>query len=234
MAGVIEEILGREWAYMMALTKKNLYKKKDIKIEISFDDGGILDLKVADMLDKYGLKATFYVVIDYVGQEGYLTWENIKDLDKRGFTIGSHTCSHPQDLKKLHEEDLFYEIQNSKDMIETVLGHGITKFCYPRGRQNERVRQIVAEAGYIEARVTGKPGIIEVKDKLQMPGTIHIYQRKEYGNQNIVDFASDVFEKLKKEGGYCNVWGHSQEMQREQMWSTLEGVLSLVKEVFNS
>ncbi len=215
----------------MALTKKNFYKKKPITIEVSMDDGGALDMKMADLLDKYGTKGTFYIVVDWIGKDGFLTWDQVKELDKRGFEIGSHTTSHPQDLKKLHEEELFYEVQNSKDMIETVLGHSISKFCYPRGRYNERVLEMVATAGYVEARGTGKPGITEVKDKLQMPGTIHIYQRKEYGNQNIVDFANDVFEKLKKEGGYCNIFGHSKEIERDQLWSTLESILSLAKEI---
>jgi len=209
----------------MGLTKKNLYKRKPITLEFSFDDGWVLDLRVADMLDKHGLKATFYIVVDWVGKEGFLTWEDIKGLEKRGFTIGSHTVTHPQDLKKLHEEELFYEVQNSKDMIETALGHSISKFCYPRGRQNERVRQMVALAGYVEARVTGRPGVTEVKDKLQMPGTIHIYQRKEYGDKGIVDFAREVFEKLKRDGGYCNIWGHSLELEKFSLWSTLEEVL---------
>ncbi len=212
----------------MALTKKNFFQKKDFTIEISMDDGGEQDMRVADMLDKYGLKATFYITIDYMETDGYLTWKQVKELDKAGFTIGSHTVTHPQDLKKLHEEQLFFEVQNSKDMIETALGHTITKFCYPRGRQNKRIRQAVADAGYIEARTTGKPGITEIKDKLQIPGTVHIYQRKEYGNQGIVDFANDVFEKLKKEGGYCNVWGHSQEIEKFSLWSTLESVFSLI------
>ncbi len=217
----------------MALTKKNFYKKKPINIEVSMDDGGVLDMKVADILDKYGMKGTFYIVIDWVGKDGFLTWDQVKELDKRGFEIGSHTLTHPQDLKELYTEGLFYEVQNSKDMIETVLGHNISKFCYPRGRQNQRVRNMVEEAGYVEARTTGKPGVTKVEDKLQLPGTIHIFNRKEYGNQNIVDFANDVFEKLKKEGGYCNIWGHSKEIERDQLWSTLEGVLSLVKGMNN-
>ncbi len=215
----------------MALTKSNFYKKKPINIEISFDDGGALDIKAADILDKYGLKATFYIVVDWIDKDGFLTWDQVKDLDKRGFTIGSHTVTHPQDLKSLYEEQLFVEVQNSKDMIETVLGHSITKFCYPRGRTNARVRQVVVESGYIDARGTGKPGVITSEDKFYLPGTIHIFKREEYRNQNIVDFANDVFEQLKKEGGYCNIWGHSAEIEREGLWDTLEGVLSLVKQL---
>ena len=230
MAGFTKGLSEREKIYMMALTSKS-FKKKNHKIEVSLDDGNKLDLRVADILDKYGQKATFYIVVDWVGKPGFLSWEDIKNLDKRGFEIGSHTISHPSDLKVLYDEDLHYQIQNSKDMIETVLGHEISKFCYPRGRQNERVRQVVANAGYLEARVTGKVGVTEIKDKLQLPGTIHIFPREEYGNRNIVDFANEVFEKIKGEGGYCNVWMHSSDLKEHSLWDTLEGVLSLIKEL---
>ena len=215
----------------MALTKKNFFKKKDVKIEISFDDGGVLDMKVADMLDKYDLKATFYIVVDWVDKEGYLTWDQIKELDSRGFEIGSHTITHPQDLKGLYEEELHYEVQNSKDMIEMVLGHNITKFCYPRGRANNRVMEKVIDSGYMEARGTGKPGVITNEDKFYLPGTIHIYKREEYGDKSITQYAGQVFGQLVKEGGYCNIFAHSAEIDRDNNWEVFEEVLRMVRDI---
>jgi peptidoglycan/xylan/chitin deacetylase (PgdA/CDA1 family) len=197
--------------------------------EVSLDDGGKLDLEVANLLDKYRLKGTFYIVVNWIDGPGFLTWDDIVNLDKRGFTIGSHTCTHPQDLKKLYEDELFYEVQNSKDLIETVLGHNVTKFCYPRGRHNERVRQAVADAGYLEARVTGKPGVIEVKDKLQMPGTIHVYPRSEYRHETILGFAKKTIDKVKKEGGYCNIWGHSAEIEKFNNWKVFEKIIKYLR-----
>ena len=88
-----------------------------------------------------------------------MTWEDIKELDAEGHKIGSHSISHPPDLKMLFDEQLHYEIQNSKDFIETALGHDITSFCYPRGRADERVKTKVKKAGYENARGTGTPGI---------------------------------------------------------------------------
>ena len=217
----------------MGLTKQS-FKKEEKKvgciIEFSFDDGWHLDLRVANLLKKYNLTGTFYIVVDWVGKEGYLTWDEIKELDKQGFKIGSHSLSHPQDLKLVYDEQLHTEIQNSKDMIEMVLGHGIESFCYPRGRMDERVRAKVVESGYLEARGTGKPGITEVNDKFYLPGTIHIFQRKEYGKQSILEFAKQTIDKVKKEGGYCNVWAHSRELEEFSLWGVLEEVLKYAKD----
>ena len=213
----------------MGLTKSTIYKKPEYTITTSWDDGGILDIKIAELLSRYNLPGTFYPVVDWIGKEGYMSWQQIIELDKKGFNIGSHTMSHPQDLKPLFDEQLFFEIQNSKDLIETALGHKISSFCYPRGRFDERVRDKVVEAGYVEARGTGTPGITVVKDKYALPGTIHIFQRQEYGNKTIYDFASGVLKLLKQTGGYCNIWGHSAEIEKNDLWDTLEAIFIEVK-----
>lgn len=209
----------------MGLTKSNYYNKPEVKIEYSFDDGYKLDLKIAEVLNKYGLKGTFYIVLDWIGLENYLTWDDIKELDRQGHKIGSHTISHPSDLKLLYEEQLHYEIQNSKDLLETALGHKITSFSYPRGRADERVKRKVIESGYLEARGTGKTGITKIEDKFYLPGTIHIFQRNEYEGKLILDYAKEVINKVKKEGGYINIWGHSKEINENNLWDVLEEVI---------
>ena len=205
--------------------EKQQGKKIEFKLETSWDDGNLLDLKIVELLKKYNLPGTFYIIVDMVGKEGYLTWEQIKDLEKQGFEIGSHTTTHPSDLKLLHDEQLHFEIQNSKDMIEMVLGHPISKFCYPRGRYDDRVKVMVAQAGYTEARVTGMPGISVIKDKLAIPGTIHIFDRYEYGQQTVTEFAKSTIDRVKKEGGYINIFGHSKEIEENKLWNALEEIL---------
>lgn len=214
----------------MGLTTKNFYPKKYI-ITTSWDDGQKTDLKIVDLLRKYKIPGTFYIVVDWVDKEGFLTWGDVKDIWKHGWEIGSHTMTHPEDLKKLYDEDLHYEIQSSKDIIENILGRQISKFCYPKGRADERVKSFVAQAGYIEARGTGKPGIIEARDKLYLPGTIHVFQRKEYGNKSILDFAREIIDKVKREGGYCNIWGHSKELEKYGLFGILEEILKYTKQV---
>jgi len=213
----------------MGLTKTNFYKKPEVRFEISFDDGGEKDLKVASILEKYNLSAIFYIVVDWIGVKGYLTWEQIKDLDRRGHEIGSHSMTHPEDLKMVFDEQLHYEIQNSKDLLETALGHSISSFCYPHGRADERVKNKVKEAGYENARGTGKAGITKREDEFYLPGTIHIFQREEYKGKSIYEYAKEVIDKVKKEGGYCNIWGHSLEISRDGNFGVLEEILKYVK-----
>lgn len=207
----------------MALTKASL--KQQVKpapvkpaFETSWDDGSVLDLAIAYYLDEYGIKGTFYIVCDWVGKPGYLTWQQIKMLDRRGHMIGSHSMSHPADLKMLHDGQLFYEIQTSKDVIEAALGHKITSFCYPRGRADERVRQIVANAGYVNARITGNPAVGDYQDTLQKPGNWHAFQRQEYTAVNWENWGEHLVNNGAK---YLNLWGHADEVNKNNLWDGL-------------
>jgi peptidoglycan/xylan/chitin deacetylase (PgdA/CDA1 family) len=209
-------------------------EKPKLIIETSWDDGFSLDLKVAEYLKKYGFGGVFYVIVDMVGKDGRLTWDQIKELEKMGFEIGSHTVTHPADLKALYDDELHFEIQNSKDMIEAVLGHSISKFCYPRGRADDRVKRFVAEAGYVQARGTGAPGKREIIDKFYIPGTIHIFDRAEYGDKSVTEYAKRVIDAGIKEGGYINIWGHSQEIEDNKLWNALDEILAYAEKAIRS
>lgn len=201
----------------------------EITFVTSWDDGSIRDLVLAELLAEFGLKGIFYVVVDWVGQEGYLTWKDIRALDENPlFRIGSHTMSHPMDLKMLYEEELFYEIQNSKDLIETVLGHQIIDFCYPRGRHNDTVRHLVARSGYLKARTTLVGHDSEGSDQFQIPTTVHVYDgRPEYRQKDWYTYAVNQFDQMLEnpEGKVFHLWGHANEIHRDQELPTLRRFL---------
>ena len=198
----------------------------------SWDDGSEQDLLIAELLEKYSISGTFFIIIDRVGTKGYLTWKQIRALDENPlFTIGSHTMSHPMDMKLLYAEDLFYEVQNSKDLLEAVLGHTVTQFCYPRGRHNDTVRQRVRESGYLSARTTivGKDTIGD--DVFQMPTTAHVYDgRPEYKQKKWLTFAKEQLEAMLKnpEEKVFHLWGHADEVIKHEQVACLQEFLEYV------
>ncbi len=218
----------------MALTSKNMYKKPVVELVASWDDGSLPDLKIAELLKEFRVPATFYITVDYVGRDGYVAWKDVRTLDSEPlFEIGSHTMSHPQDLKMLYEENLFYEIQNSKDMIETVLGHNIYKFCYPRGRHNETVRNLVARSGYLEARTTIVGKLEKGSDPLQVPTSVHVYDgRPEYKLHDWYTYATELFDEMLKnpDGKVFHVWGHGYEVEKGEEFQNLRWFLEYVTE----
>src|ERR687889_713099 len=120
---------------------------------ITFDDGYKSQYTNAKpILDKYGYKATYYIVCNYVGNgelyhpNARMSWEDITELYKEGYDIGSHTMDH-KDLSQMSEKMVNFEVGQSK---QCLLDHGInniTSFAYPfnTGYDEGEVLNIVAK-----------------------------------------------------------------------------------------
>jgi peptidoglycan/xylan/chitin deacetylase (PgdA/CDA1 family) len=67
-------------------------------------------------------------------------------------TLGSHTVSHPL-LTRCSEEDLVFELAESKRFLEEIGGRPVELFAYPSGDYDRRVAEAVRGAGYRAAFV---------------------------------------------------------------------------------
>jgi peptidoglycan/xylan/chitin deacetylase (PgdA/CDA1 family) len=65
----------------------------------------------------------------------FVTWEHLKEMQKGGMNIGSHTCSH-RILTHIDKESQLKELKNSKMTLETNLGAVINSVAYPVGQRN--------------------------------------------------------------------------------------------------
>jgi peptidoglycan/xylan/chitin deacetylase (PgdA/CDA1 family) len=101
------------------------------------------------ILDKYGYKATYYVVCNYIGNSGRLTWEDITALSNEGHDIGSHTMNHA-DLSKTSKKETEFEVGGSK---QCLLDHGInntSSFAYPFNAGSDEASVIDVVAKYYD------------------------------------------------------------------------------------
>ncbi len=86
-----------------------------------------------------------------------LTWDEIRNIDRKLITFGSHSISH-QNLTKLSHNQQVNEVEKSKSVIEHKLKSSITGFSYPLGFFDNNVLKILKAAGYKYA-ITTIPGI---------------------------------------------------------------------------
>jgi hypothetical protein len=115
---------------------------------LTFDDGCETDLLVAvPVLSELGFKATFYVTAGFVGRPGHLCAVQLRELGSKGFEIGCHSLTHPY-LPDLDNPGIQREVGESKAKLEQILGRPIHHFSCPGGRYDQRVIEIVREAGY--------------------------------------------------------------------------------------
>lgn len=135
-------------------------------ILITFDDGYMDNYTTAlPILQKYGFSATLFLIVGKVGDQDCLTWKEVKELDKAGWDIQSHTLTHP-DLTILSPKTLQHELADSKATLEKELGTPIHFFAYPSGKHNDTVLKAVKDAGYLMAFSTLKGWTSETMNPL--------------------------------------------------------------------
>src|SRR5918911_3763222 len=119
---------------------------------INFDDSHESDYTYAKpILDKYGLKATFFEVCNWIEEGNHdkdisITWQQIAALQQDGMDIESHTMTHPN-LNDLSKSDLDYEIGQSKQCLEDH-GFNPTIFAYPNGDGSDNPEVVNTVAKY--------------------------------------------------------------------------------------
>ena len=99
-----------------------------------------------------------------------LTWEQINKLKERGHIIGSHSMTHPN-LAYLDDEDLLYELKESKYVIEKNINKKVLHFSYPNPAldPNWTVKTVeeTRKAGY-QTGVTSTPGSVSLRDDIHI------------------------------------------------------------------
>ena len=109
-------------------------------LSLSFDDGQPSHITIANILDQYGFKGTFYVETRELGDPGLMTM--YYNIAAAGHEIGSHSVNH-QDLTSLSEAELLYEIDESVNTINSNLNTICTSFAHPFDITNDHVDAII-------------------------------------------------------------------------------------------
>lgn len=138
-------------------------------IVISFDDGWRDQFEYAfPILKEHGDTATFFVFTNAIDRPGFLSWDNLREMQHAGMTIASHSRSHPFLLKISDPAALREEIAGSKRLLEERLGASVTEFAYPFGQYDATTTALVREAGYRAAR-----GDYVKKGEMQSPAELY-------------------------------------------------------------
>ena len=119
--------------------------RDDNKIAISFDAswGGDKTLQILDILDRYDVKTTFFLV-DIWTQKYH---DLVKEILARGHEIGNHSLTHAH-MSKLDQQGVIKELSGMADGLEKVAGIRPTLFRPPYGEYNDLVVTTARTQGY--------------------------------------------------------------------------------------
>ncbi len=140
---------------------------------ISVDDGYVDDVRtILPDLERWHMVGTFFVITGRMSEPGFLSADQIRELDRAGMDVGDHTAHH-LDLPALTASELSSETAGSKHVLEGVLGHPVYYFAYPFGAFNTTVVSAVRAAGFTMAYSTAGGTTESTQAPLTMP-RVHV------------------------------------------------------------
>jgi peptidoglycan/xylan/chitin deacetylase (PgdA/CDA1 family) len=140
-------------------------------VVLAFEDGWKSVLNATPVLDKHGLKASFWIITGNGIGGDYLGWSDIDKLAANPrYELYSHTVSHPWDprnnlvtwvqgsAKDEGRRDALHELSESKRVLEQRLGRPVPFLAWPSGWFDDTLVKLAQEAGYT-ALFTTEPGL---------------------------------------------------------------------------
>jgi peptidoglycan/xylan/chitin deacetylase (PgdA/CDA1 family) len=171
----------------------------------SWDDGSVYDFKLAELLSKYGHRATFFVPLANIENRTVIKPEQIVELSK-SFEIGAHTLNHNY-LTRIQDSEAEHEIKISKSALEQITGRPVNGFCFPGGKFKPVHLTYVKEAGFKYART-----VDSFKYTSQLPlmhTTLHAADHSKI----------TYFGHLLKRGYYKEIARHTRMILRNNNWT---------------
>ena len=142
-------------------------------IVLTFDDGyENIYTEMLPILEAKGMKAVVYVITNELDKPGYLTLEQVKDMQKRGIEIGSHTADHLALVNESAEMQL-HQVSDSRIFLHWSGLEPIYTFSYPNGAYNSDIIKILKQEKYLSA-VTGDVGLNTLKSDPYTLKRVHI------------------------------------------------------------
>ena len=143
----------------------------DRTVAITIDDAYLSVYTEAwPRLTEAGFPFTLFVASSPIDRElsGYMSWEQIRELQSSGVTIGSQTHTHPH-MHRLSDEEVRAEISTSNGRFIEELGLRPELFAYPYGEYSQFVINAVKDAGFRAAFGQNSGIMHSADDQFQLP-----------------------------------------------------------------
>ena len=143
--------------------------KKQKKILLTIDDAFESFYNEAwPYLKKHEIPFILFVSTEPVGKNGYMTWEQIKEIEKTNFaTIGHHSHTHDYLIDKTRNEFIL-DIEKANEIFSEKLGYIPSLFSYPFGEYSKFMKDYIAKN--FKLSFGQHSGVIDVnKEKFELP-----------------------------------------------------------------
>lgn len=213
---------------------KRLYPGgKTRAFNISYDDGVTQDVRFVELLNKYGLKATFNLNSRLMEEE--FEWRHdsglvIKRLSTEAalqlygdHELASHSLTHPY-MQGMDEGALMYEMGEDKKKLQQLFKREIAGFALPFDYYDWRIADCAHRCGFEYSRCSEERYSYAPPEDYYWwaAGTYHVMP-------GFLPFVETFFH-TQQELALCQIVGHSYDLDVMDMWEAMENILRRVSE----
>ncbi len=210
-----------------------MWNGKKKAITFSFDDGVTQDIRLIEILNKYGLKGTFNLNSAKLGlpcDSWKVEWGeiprvivNASQVKKlyAGHEVAVHTMTHPN-LTALDDETVIRQVDEDRKMLEDLCGYPVVGMAYPCGGVNndERVAALIKHntpIRYARTITSTYSYDLQKENLLRFNPTLHFLDKR---TEEIVE---KFLNMQTDEEQLLYIWGHSYELDyAESRWDRFE------------
>ena len=211
-------------------------KKK--AVTFSYDDGVTQDIRLIELLNKYGLKCTFNLNSELLSQKGMLIREgkriahykihaeDVKNIYE-GHEVAVHTLTHPN-LTQCDDKEIIRQVETDRLNLSGLVGYEVVGMAYPCGGVNndDRVASIIKEnTGVKYSRTITSNNCFDLQENLYRfnPTVYHL------NFEEMMQSGREFIELKTEEPKVFYIWGHSYEMDYgADYWVKLEDFFKLI------
>lgn len=182
-------------------------------LTFSFDDGDKEDERLTQLLNKYGLKATFCLNgAEFAGRH-----DEYAVLRKRysGHEIACHSLYHGR-LTYMSPTSIINEVFEERKILEEIAEYPVCGFSYPCGSSNEISQQVLSSCGFLYARKASSAGFEVPENFYLWKPTCHFRKCDEH-----LKYFTERIDSVWEEPVFF-MWGHGHDMHSETDWEETE------------
>ena len=208
-------------------------------VTFSFDDGVTQDKRLIELLNKYGLKATFNLNSSLLGLKGgwefngkYLNHTKVSPLEVKeiyaGHEVAVHTLTHPN-LTGEDDATVAYQVEEDRKQLSRLVGYEVVGMAYPCGGVNndDRVAGVIKkQTGVQYARTITSTFSFDLPKNLHpLDPTVYICEP-----DKMFELAGKFIALKADKPQLFYIWGHSYEfdVMDEMSWERFERFCTLI------
>lgn len=217
-----------------------MFNGKMKAVTFSYDDGVTQDKRLIEILNKYGLKATFNLNSGLLGKSNTLVrggvTVNHNKIDPKdvkavysGHEVAAHTLTHPL-LPNSTDSEVIRQVEEDRLNLSELVGYEVVGMAYPGGgvNNNERVAELIRKnTGIKYARTITSTYTYDPQTNLYRfnPTVYHVMENRK---ERLMELAEEFVNLAPETPKIFYVWGHSYEFDIADTWDYFEEFCKMI------